>query len=135
MLSRQYFVIVARGSLTYNHSFLEFRVSSSPNSFMKTASVINLVVGLPKHRDTILMLSWNSRPSWYCSECWNKTESSFFSMYALKCSLTLSNIDLPVWPLYFREHSLHVISYTQPRVLQSSFNPSLQMVQLFLPQD
>lgn len=56
-------------------------------------------------------------------------EPSFLSLKSFVCFLILSNIDRPVCPLYFCNHSLHSIWYMQPRAYTFVHN-----LHLFQPQ-
>ena len=105
------------------HSFLLFIAFSSGTLSIITASVIILLVGLPKHSLKIVMSISNIPPSWYNSECLTRGHSSSTCAHALTCSFVLSYALLPVCPLYTCSCSIHFNWYTHPRLLQLAVSP------------
>ena len=116
------------GILTNPYSFLLFIDSSSFISWIRTASVIFLLVGFPKHLLRIFISMGNVPPLWCSTECLHSGLSSFFFSQSSKCSLVLWLVLRPVCPRYLcftsalSWHSRHIIWYTHPRARQ--FMPS-----------
>ena len=126
------------GILTYPYSVLLFNVSLSFISSIMTTSVIIRRVGCPKHWFSIFISTVNVLELWCSTECLHSGDSSFLFSQLSKCSFVLSHMPLPVWPRYFfftsslSLHSLHMISYTHPRVLQLMFSPFVHITQFVL---
>ena len=109
-------------------------VWSFESSSINTASVIFLLVASPKHLSRILMDTGKVFPPWNNSECRCRGLLVSPLFQSSKCSFVLSPMLLPVCPRYFRLHSSHRNSYTQPLVLQSTRISLSHMMQDSLPQ-